>query len=190
MRYSSVVAPTIPHVLNASSTALRRSCGNRVAGSRLPGECLCRTIVRAVNCKASPSYTCLYCDLNRVLGKSGCLGDGAVHCERSWIIRPRIGTGSSASPTRKIVTYRCVVGWRCADRDRRSTVFPSTAGAYRATSPGRHRQVILGREARGVRFVGRGSDGMRYSSIVAPTIPHVLNASSTALRRSCGNRVA
>jgi len=53
-----------------------------------------------------------------------------------------------------------------------------------------HRQEVLCGERRGIGRVRRGSDAVRNGAVVAPIFPHVLNACTTALRRSCCNCVA
>jgi hypothetical protein len=119
------------------------------------------------------------------MNKSSCLRDGAAHCDRGRIVRPRVRTGAAASPIAKTET----VSRPGTDRDSRSAVFPSTSGAHPATGPRGHGQVVLRLECRRVGRVGGWRNSVRDRAVVAPLAPYVLNACATALRRCCDNGV-
>jgi len=87
------------------------------------------------------------------MGKGSRLGDGPEHGDGTRIIRSRIGARAAASPSGETVTG----GWRCADRESRTTGPPTTRGTYTAPCPGVHGKVILGAEFRRVgRVLGWG----------------------------------
>ena len=90
------------------------------------------------------------------MGKGSRLGDRPEHGDGTRIIRSRIGAQPAASPIAEAITG----GWRCADRESRTTGPPTTRGTYMAACPSTYRQVILGAEFRRVgRALGWG-DGM------------------------------
>ena len=76
------------------------------------------------------------------MGKVGRLADGSHYGDGTRIIRSRIGARAAARPIAEAITG----GWRCADRESRTTSMPTAPGTYMAACPSAHGQVILGAE--------------------------------------------
>lgn len=90
------------------------------------------------------------------MGKVGRLADGSHYGDGTRIIRSGIGARSAARPIAETITG----GWRCADRESRTTGPPAAPGTYMAACPGTYRQVILGAEFCRVSRVLGWSDAM------------------------------
>ena len=76
------------------------------------------------------------------MDKGSRLGDRPHHRDGTRIIRSRIRARAAASPIAETVTG----GWRCADRESRTTGPPAAPGTYLAPCSNIHRQIILGAE--------------------------------------------
>ena len=88
------------------------------------------------------------------MGKGSRLGDRPEHGDGTRIIRSGIGARAAASPIAEAI----IGGWRCADRENRTTSMPTAPGTYVAACPSAHGQVILGAEfSRVGRVLGWGN---------------------------------
>jgi hypothetical protein len=76
------------------------------------------------------------------------------------------------------------------DSDVLPGILPSTSRTHRPTAPRGHGQEVLRREARRVSRVSGRRNSVRDRAVVVPLGPYVLNACTTALRRSRGNGVS
>ena len=90
------------------------------------------------------------------MGKVGRLGDGSHYGDGTRIIRSRIGARSAARPIAETITG----GWRCADRESRTTSMPTAPGTYMAACPSAYSQVILGGKFSGESRILCGSDSV------------------------------
>ena len=108
------------------------------------------------------------------------LRDGSAHCDRTWIVRPRIGPCAASSPAGETVAS----GWRGTNRNSHTASFPSASGTHPTSDSVGHGQEILRLECGCVGRVGGRRDSVRDRAMIVPLGPYVLNACATALRRS------